>query len=127
MPACLEIFSLSVSHKARGLGLGALLCNHIEKLAKQQNVDLFLGMLDFNFHRLLQKHSGKSSQSSGYNFCNSILETSIAQFPAINLYKKLGYECSQTWFHMNSILLDFAYWGLGISCTACHKKLATRK
>ena len=65
MPACLEIFSLSVSHKARGLGLGALLCNHIEKLAKQQNVDLFLGMLDFNFHRLLQKHSGKSSQSSG--------------------------------------------------------------
>ena len=43
MPPCLEIFSLSVSHKARGLGIGALLCNHIEKLAKEQKVDLFLG------------------------------------------------------------------------------------
>jgi len=46
MPACLEIFSLSVSHKARGLGIGALLCNHVEKLAKEQNVDLYLGKYD---------------------------------------------------------------------------------
>ena len=43
MPACLEIFSLSVSHNARGLGIGAKLCNHIEKLAKEQNIDLYLG------------------------------------------------------------------------------------
>ena len=46
MPPCLEIFSLSVSHKARGLGIGALLCNHVEKLAKEQNVDLYLGKYD---------------------------------------------------------------------------------
>ena len=46
MSACLEIFSLSVSHKARGLGIGALLCNHVEKLAKEQNVDLYLGKYD---------------------------------------------------------------------------------
>ena len=52
-----------------------------------------------------------------------VLETSTAQIPAIKLYKKLGYECDRTWFDMNSLSLDFAYWGLGISCTACYKKL----
>ena len=52
-----------------------------------------------------------------------VLETSTAQIPAIKLYKKLGYECDRTWFDMNNLSLDLAYWGLGISCTACYKKI----
>ena len=123
IPPCLEIFSLSVSHKARGLGIGALLCNHVEKLAKEQNVDLYLG----KYHKL----SAEPTQFVNtvmlvtcYYISNiDVLETSTAQIPAIKLYKKLGYECDRTWFDMDSLSLDLAYWGLGISCTACYKKL----
>ena len=56
-----------------------------------------------------------------------VLETSTAQIPAIKLYKKLGYECDRTWFDMNSLSLDLAYWGLGISCTACYKNLKLKE
>ena len=125
IPPCLEIFSLSVSHKARGLGIGALLCNHVEKLAKEQNVDLYLGKYD--------KLSAEPTQFVNmatvmlvtcYYISNiDVLETSTAQIPAIKLYKKLGYECDRTWFDMDSLSLDLAYLGLGISCTACYKKL----
>ena len=65
MPPCLEIFSLSVSHKARGLGIGALLCNHVEKLAKEQNVDLYLGKYD--------KLSADSVRKYGYNHVGDML------------------------------------------------------
>ena len=105
LPPCLEIFSLSVSHKARGLGIGALLCNHVEKLAKEQNVDLYLGKYD--------KLSADSVRKYGYNDVGDmlshlvsnidVLETSTAHIPAIKLYKKLGYECDRTWFDMNSL------------------------
>ena len=132
MPACLEIFSLSVSHKARGLGIGALLCNHVEKLAKEQNVDLYLGKYDelsaeltpfVNMATVMLVTCYVGDMFSHFVSNIDVLETSTAQIPAIKLYKKLGYEFDRTWFEMNSLSLDLAYWGLGISCTACYKKL----
>ena len=77
----------------------------ITKLAKEQNVDLYLGKYD--------KLSADSVRKYGYNDVGDmlshlvsnidVLETSTAQIPAIKLYKKLGYECDRTWFDMNSL------------------------
>ena len=42
-PKSVELFSLSVSADARGLGIGAQLCNAVENVAKENKCDLYLG------------------------------------------------------------------------------------
>ena len=39
---CLEIFSLSVSSEARGLGVAKKLCQHVEDLARAKKINLYL-------------------------------------------------------------------------------------
>ena len=62
---------------ARGFGIGAKLCDHIENLARLQNRNLYLGKRDTDCKLVTD---------------TSIKETSMAQLPAMALYRKLGYR-----------------------------------
>ena len=52
-----------------------------------------------------------------------ISETSVAQVPAIALYKKLGYQCASIYLDTKNMLKNSIFIAVGISLVACYKKL----
>ena len=53
----------------------------------------------------------------------NISETSVAQVPAIGLYKKLGYQCASIYLDTKNMLKNSIFISVGITLVACYKKL----
>ena len=53
----------------------------------------------------------------------NISETSVAQVPAIGLYKKLGYQCASIYLDTKNMLKNSIFISFGITLVACYKKL----
>ena len=52
-----------------------------------------------------------------------ISETSVAQVPAIGLYKKLGYQCASIHLDTKNMLKNSIFISVGVTLVACFKKL----
>ena len=108
----IELFSVSVTPEARGLGISKKLCNKVEEIAIKNKCDLYLGKFS--------TYAATLSPPTHYS------ETSMAQYPAINLYKKLGYVEDTIPFRKSltgNLIFHFIVTLLGYHFVCCYKQL----